>query len=621
MSDSDNSSPSLADTDAVVNLLPEYIPSPIKTYAASEPSSSPKRKQRLTEIQQLQLDTKSFLQQDPTQSTIAIRQTRSKKSLYHSATNLSLQPELTSNTASSSLTSNPSEEEIQRELEEDKLNDLERSLYVLFPGQTVEQKKAPTRNVFEYAYQHHTDSECRRFLTDIQPWIQFRRKYKREDLSLPILDKTGTPTQTQDSLPEALDTLPTNQPPKSASAEPLITQQQQSQSLTTSTTYPTDVAKSSTQSGAGGSSPPDKSSINKPHTSPTTSPENMATLRERATFFPSDTFDGTDKSKTRSHIQSFDDFLARQKINEADPGGFNEIKEYFLMTLRGLPRDWLNTQTFESWEDLKGKFLKEYSPYGKTPREWLKHWLELKFTPESDNIDAFVIKLKELGTLLDYPKELQLRTFQMAMPPQIEAQIKHLKTLEECLQEAKDNLAIYYPTVLTSKFSVMSIQPPPPRPPSRSPSPRNRSPVASPSNSPRQSRPRHKSILRSSQPNYRQNFQRGQSLSRDSFQNRNRYISNQRFRSRSQSRNRPFYNRFRPNPFNILCYICNRPNHMANTCRFRFQNRNPRQGNRFQAFTNARQNNPFQSRSRNQQPRFQQNAPNRVRFANPRQWN
>ena len=57
----------------------------------------------------------------------------------------------------------------------------------------------------------------------------------------------------------------------------------------------------------------------------------MPSLRDRAIFFPQTTFDGKDKSKTETHLQSFEDFVDRQKLDPVTE--FKEIQEYFLMTL------------------------------------------------------------------------------------------------------------------------------------------------------------------------------------------------------------------------------------------------------------------------------------------------
>ena len=53
----------------------------------------------------------------------------------------------------------------------------------------------------------------------------------------------------------------------------------------------------------------------------------MPSPRDRAVFFPQATFDGKDKSKAQTHLQSFEDFVDRQKL---DPDKyFKEIQEYF----------------------------------------------------------------------------------------------------------------------------------------------------------------------------------------------------------------------------------------------------------------------------------------------------
>ena len=79
-----------------------------------------------------------------------------------------------------------------------------------------------------------------------------------------------------------------------------------------STSTPQDL--STFPGGASGSDPPIP-----PHKSPTpnnsnsssrdTSLDNMPSLRDKAVFFPSNTFNGKDKTLTRSHWQSFEDFL------------------------------------------------------------------------------------------------------------------------------------------------------------------------------------------------------------------------------------------------------------------------------------------------------------------------
>ena len=55
------------------------------------------------------------------------------------------------------------------------------------PGQTTDEIKVPTRQVFEYAYKNFTDSNVRKYLEDVQPWLYFIRFHNKPDCSIPIL--------------------------------------------------------------------------------------------------------------------------------------------------------------------------------------------------------------------------------------------------------------------------------------------------------------------------------------------------------------------------------------------------------------------------------------------------
>ena len=76
-------------------------------------------------------------------------------------------------------------------LTDDPLYEEERDLIPKLPGQTTDDIKAPTRQVFEYVYKNFTDSNARKYLENVQPWLYFRRQHNRPDYSLPVLDYTG----------------------------------------------------------------------------------------------------------------------------------------------------------------------------------------------------------------------------------------------------------------------------------------------------------------------------------------------------------------------------------------------------------------------------------------------
>ena len=62
-----------------------------------------------------------------------------------------------------------------KELTEDTLTDEQRHLIPKLSGQTTDDIKFPTRQVFEYVYKNFTDPNSHKYLEDIQPWLYFRR--------------------------------------------------------------------------------------------------------------------------------------------------------------------------------------------------------------------------------------------------------------------------------------------------------------------------------------------------------------------------------------------------------------------------------------------------------------
>ena len=204
------------------------------------------------------------------------------------------------------------------------------------PGQTTDEIKTPTREVFEYVYKNFTDSNARQYLIDVQPWLYFIRYHKKLDFSIPILDHTGKPyTEVTNWTLQHIDALPAN---AKKLCEIQGFKQKQHISVPTDTTktsktdkthYFTKHQKSTTKSqpisisqvlataiqkdtGTSGSpppSPPTPHHNNTPTTSPNSSPNRMPSLRARAMFFPQATFDGKDKTKTHTHLQSFENFV------------------------------------------------------------------------------------------------------------------------------------------------------------------------------------------------------------------------------------------------------------------------------------------------------------------------
>ena len=461
------------------------------------------RKKR-TEAQKLQTDTISALNLDTNILHSGSRLLRSHKTLLDTE----------------------DEHALRKQFERDRLIDQEISYRPLRAGQTTQEKHLPTRQDFEYIYRHIDESDCQIWASDLEQWLHFVKRHDlHADPSIPILDKDGL--QYPDAI-FSLDTLlqlPTNKKylkkrrktyvatnetglssedqnlPDSNSGDssgssnsfviistqntlrlinpdPSLLDPPPSLGATPTTTPVTTTPQSPTP-------PPSPTPTPSSHSSPTPpDPDpDMATLKERSVFFPSDKFDGRNKNLTKQHWQTFEDFCDQQKLYITERGPdtpaatIEQISPFFKMTLTDLARAWMERQTFTSAKDLREKFLTDFSPYGKTHRQWIAKWSELKFNPDLDNIDEFLEKFDDLAQLNNLKDDYKLHAFKIAMPKEIELHLRGVENLQQCYQTAKDLLTIVQNPV-TSKMSTLSLaqsrSPSPTIHRTRSVSPRNR---------------------------------------------------------------------------------------------------------------------------------------------------
>ena len=357
----------------------------------------------------------------------------------------------------------------------------------------------------------------------------------------------------------------------------------------------------------------DKSPPNSPHNSPNSSPPGspMAGLRDKAVFFPSGTFDGTDKSLARSHWQAFSDFITQQNMTN-----MKDIASFFQMTLRGLAREWFVKQnaddTMGNKDDLKKAFLQEFNEFGKTSQDWLHVFSKLKFDIDNDDLDAFELKFSRLTELLKYPPEYKLDVFKMAMPQNVRIQLRGINTYDDAVLAAKEIIQIINADkqMFSNQMAAMSIEER--KPQSRSPSPRRKQSPSLQYTANNNGTPRSRSRQRQ-RPNYLRNNQFGQNL----FPSRSasRYRPQFQFRSRSRSlgRGRPRQPLYPPRQPFLTCYKCGRVGHTSYTCRSYFRTYNYRQRGRGY---NNNSSNRRNFRNRRGRPQSTQQQQNQVRFNN-----
>ena len=303
-----------------------------RSTSLSEQSDTPKQYKRKSELQKLTQDTSDL---DINVLNTGGRLLRSQKTLLHPTDDVD--PQL-----------------IQQQFEQERIIDAEISFRPFRAGQTTQDKHHPTRQDFEYIYQNIDDVECQKWAFELEPWLDFIKKdHITNDPSIPLLDKEGNEYPDITFSLDNLLQLPTNKKylkrkqkhkthetprgttgPSSSQQHSDPTSPDLGSSSGSSSSFvilpnqnalglaPLNISDLDFPPSTGGT-PNNTPGTNTPAGTPPPTPSpldsdsvsdlDMASLKERSIFVPTEKFDGKNKALTKQHWQRFEDFCNQQK--------------------------------------------------------------------------------------------------------------------------------------------------------------------------------------------------------------------------------------------------------------------------------------------------------------------
>ena len=143
-------------------------------------------------------------------------------------------------------------------------------------------------------------------------------------------------------------------------------------------------------------------------------------------MFPKESFTGQDKKKAKSHWGKFSkylDYQDQQGTIPRDLAHLLEIKSMFKLTLQDIALRWFETEspTWLTEDQMKQAFLKRFNPWGDTRHQQQDAWNKLKFDMTKDDVDAFVVDMKMLASILGHNDDVTTEKFKDIFPdPNIE---------------------------------------------------------------------------------------------------------------------------------------------------------------------------------------------------------
>ena len=112
------------------------------------------------------------------------------------------------------------------------------------------------------------------------------------------------------------------------------------------------------------------------------------------------------------------DYQQSQGIIQRDNAPINKMKSMFRLTLQDIALGWFDTEgpTLLTEEALKQAFLKQFNPWGDTRHQQQDAWNKLKFDMSKDDVDAFVVNMKMLASILGHNDEAITEKFKDIFP-------------------------------------------------------------------------------------------------------------------------------------------------------------------------------------------------------------
>ena len=187
---------------------------------------------------------------------------------------------------------------------------------------------------------------------------------------------------------------------------------------------------------------------------------NRDNSRKQFLMFPKESFTGQDKKLAKRHWAEFSKYLDYQNQQGTilrDQQHLPEIISMFKLTLQDIALGWFETESpnWQTEDQVKQAFLKRFNPWGDTRRQQQDTWNKLKFDMAKDDVDAFVVDMKMLASILGHNDDLIMEKFKDIFPdPNIEAALIAMDNFAAMQTKAKQLVQIYKPTHSTNAASA-----------------------------------------------------------------------------------------------------------------------------------------------------------------------
>ena len=149
-------------------------------------------------------------------------------------------------------------------------------------------------------------------------------------------------------------------------------------------------------------------------------------------------FSGKPEEDAEAHLLHLNDWMNAHHFGE-------DIKvQRFCLTLLGEARLWYHSlETLEetTWAQLQNLFRQRYSKLGNPHKQLFHMWRSFTFDENTETIDSYVIRIRQVANLLGYGKLQILEVFKNTLPTKLYWILFPIEDLRQAVDTAKRVLA------------------------------------------------------------------------------------------------------------------------------------------------------------------------------------
>ena len=147
-------------------------------------------------------------------------------------------------------------------------------------------------------------------------------------------------------------------------------------------------------------------------------------------------FSGKPEEDAEEHLLRTNDWMETHNFPD------DQKVRGFSLTLMGEARLWYETlgPAQLDWETLRDCFQQQYSKFGSSREQYFHAWRSFQFDENTDTIDSYIHKVKQVAAVLNYGEPQILELFRNTLPSKLYYMVCNMDNLREAVETTKHML-------------------------------------------------------------------------------------------------------------------------------------------------------------------------------------